>query len=712
MCLNVNNASTKSGAALIQYPCQQGLGNDQWAVNAVGSAYQLVSMSSGLCVNPSNASMTSGTQMVQSACQAATVSTGNFKLTLPPSSSAFTIMAANSSLCIGVPGSTATGMGVSQAACVGSADRAWQIQPQSNGYSQLVLQSSGLCLSAGSGGQGTQVTQSSCQTTATNDQWSFVSYATGYHIVSRSSGLCLNVFSQSTASGASIIQWSCGNASSFNDQFKVLPLVTAPATLPSAWSSVIPVAVIPVGAANLPNGKILMWTANALFTYQGDDGTKNTQTYYAIFDPATNTSAQQLEASAGSDMFCPGTAMLSNGTLLVNGGDSSPKTSIYDWSTNIWTVAATMKIPRGYQGTTLLSTGDVFTLGGSWSGAQGGKTGEIWDPVSGWTLLSGVPATNVIGPDPRGVYRGDNHLWLFAQSNGTVFHAGPSSQMNWISTTGSGSIQSAGNRGIDAFSINGNAVLYDIGKILKVGGAVAYDQDFTQPTYASNTVYTIDISNGFGKTPIVTQQPSMYFQRSMSNAVVLPTGQVVVVGGQSIPQPFTDTAAVLTPEIWDPATGNWSLLQPMQTPRTYHSTALLMVDGRIIVGGGGLCGTGCAQNHSNVELLTPPYLLNSDGSAATRPVIQSAPATGTRGGSIQVSTDSAIASFALVRMGAVTHTTNNDQRRIPLAATSTGGNTYSLAIPADPGVVLPGYYMLFAMNANRVPSVAATIQIP
>ena len=128
--------------------------------------------------------------------------------------------------------------------------------------------------------------------------------------------------------------------------------------------------------------------------------------------------------------------------------------------------------------------------------------------------------------------------------------------------------------------------------------------------------------------------------------------------------------------------------------------------------GSGLCGDGCAQNHADAEILSPPYLFNSNGTAATRPVIKSAPTTGKRGASITVSTNTAVSSFALVRLGAVTHTTNNDQRRVPLKATNAGTNTYSLAIPSDPGVVLPGYYMLFAMSANRVPSVAATIQIP
>jgi len=419
-----------------------------------------------------------------------------------------------------------------------------------------------------------------------------------------------------------------------------------------------------------------------------------------------------LVTANGADLFCPGTALLPNGTLLINGGSSSPKTTLYDPIGNAWSAAANMNIPRGYEGDTLLSTGDVLTLGGSWSGGQGGKSAEVWDPATGWVVLTGVPETNVIGPDPKGVYRGDNHLWLFASTAGAVFHAGPSSQMNWITTDSTGSITSAGNRGSDAFSINGNAVMYDVGKILKVGGAPSYDQDASTPTYAANSAYVIDISGGPGQPVKLEQLKGMTYPRAFSNAVALPDGEVVVVGGQTLPQPFTGTDAVLVPEIWNPVTKQFNLLAPMQIPRTYHSTAILLPDGRVFVGGGGQCGVGCPNNHLNAELLSPPYLFNADGSMAARPVIQSAPATAQRGSSIAVTTQGGVTAFSLMRLSATTHTVNNDQRRVPLSISGVNGAIYTLAIPTDPGIVLPGYYMLFALNAQGVPSVAVTVQIP
>ena len=64
-----------------------------------------------------------------------------------------------------------------------------------------------------------------------------------------------------------------------------------------------------------------------------------------------------------------------------------------------------------------------------------------------------------------------------------------------------------------------------------------------------------------------------------------------------------------------------------------------------------------------------------------------------------------------MRMSTVTHTVNTDQRRIPVTATAVSGNTASLKLPADRGVLVPGTYMLFAMDGNGVPSVASTIKI-
>jgi galactose oxidase len=651
------------------------------------------------------------------------------------------IVSASSGQCASVSGGSLTsGTAVVQTPCGGVAGQDWSLVAVGS-YYHIVSSTSGQCLnvSGGSTTEGAAIIQWPCQAASSNnDQWSYAAFGSYYHLINARSGMCLNVEYNSQNSGAALIQWPCQTTASAdsNDQWSLD--VPSLSVQPSLWTGVIDLPVTPIAIANLPDGTLLMWSAYEQYSYEGDIGNAAGQTWTAIFNPSTMTSSSSvLVTNTGADMFCPGTAVLFDGRVLVNGGSSSPKTSIYQYKSGgygTWSISGDMNIPRGYEADTLLSNGNVFTLGGSWSGGDGGKVGEIWNSSSGtngsWTEESGIPETNIVGPDPQGIYRGDNHLWMFAQSNGTVFQAGPSSQMNWINTTPTGgTIQSAGYRsatpasavGADPYSINGNAVLYDVGKILKVGGAPAYQQS-TGTTYATNSAYLIDITEGFPKTPTVTKLTPMSYERAFSNSVVLPNGQVVVIGGQSIPQPFTDDSAILVPEIWTPSTQKFQLLNPMQTPRTYHSTALLLADGRVFVGGGGQCGTGCAQNHLTAEILTPPYLLTSSSAADVRPGTPVTAPTVTLGGTLTVATQAAsstvaaTSSFALMRLSATTHTVNNDQRRIPFSTTlanavQTSPTSWQLTIPSDPGVVLPGYYMLFALTASGVPSVSTTVQV-
>ena len=197
-----------------------------------------------------------------------------------------------------------------------------------------------------------------------------------------------------------------------------------------------------------------------------------------------------------------------------------------------------MNIDRGYHSMTTLDDGSVFTVGGSWSGGRGGKDGEIWRDGEGLRLLPDVPADQMLTDDPEGVYRSDNHMWLFQAPNKRIFQAGPSRTKHWIDVEGDGSVTS---------------------------------------------------------------------------------GEVVVIGGMATANIFSDEGAVLPAEIWNPETDTWRQLAAMQVPRTYHSFGLLMKDGRVLAGGGGgLCGN-CGVNHDDVEIFTPPYLLNADGSSAIRP---------------------------------------------------------------------------------------------
>ena len=308
--------------------------------------------------------------------------------------------------------------------------------------------------------------------------------------------------------------------------------------------------------------------------------------------------------------------------------------------------------------------------------------------------------------DNQGIYRQDNHGWLFARSNGSVFQAGPAKNMNWYTTSNSGGGTSpAGTRASDADSMNGNAVMFDAiaGKILTVGGSPSYDG--STPT---SNAHIITVGSSPGSQPSVQRITNMAYARAFHNSVVLPTGQVIIIGGLSFARVFNDDTSVLYPELFDPVTSQFTKLAPMSVPRNYHSVALLLPDGTVFSSGGGLCGTGCAVNHFDAQILTPPYLLDSTGNPVTRPQISgSSPTSDVAVGTIfTVTTNGPVASFALIRFSSVTHSVNTDQRRVPLKPVAQNGNTYTLVTPNDPAVVVPGSWMLFAMDSNGIPSLA------
>ncbi|KAH7394484.1 hypothetical protein BKA66DRAFT_456524 [Pyrenochaeta sp. MPI-SDFR-AT-0127] len=480
------------------------------------------------------------------------------------------------------------------------------------------------------------------------------------------------------------------------------------------WSPVIQFPIIPVAAYIVPeypsSSRLLVFSAWAPNFFGGDHGV----TQFAEFNFVTGAISTRQVAETQHDMFCPGMSSLGDGRLVITGGSSAEKTSIYNPTSNTFTPGPNMKVARGYQSSTVLSNGKIFTIGGSWSGPLGGKPGELYDPAANtWTLLPGAAVEPMLTADYEGIYRQDNHAWLFPWRNGSVFQAGPSKAMNWYFTDGEGGVSPAGIRDAANDAMCGVNVMYDVGKIFSAGGAHYY---YKSP--ALSVAHLIDI-NEVGAPATVEALPNMKYARAFANSVVLPDGKILITGGQGYAEGFTDKEPVLVPELFDPATKTFTELAPEAIPRNYHSVSILLADGTVFSGGGGLCwddGTGSISercrntvDHPNGQIFTPPYLTTG----GARPVISNlVSSTVAPGGELRVTMDGPAdgVRFSLIRIGSVTHSTNTDQRRVSLTP-NVNGQEVVLPILADSGVILPGAWYLFAVSAEGVPSVARTIYV-
>ncbi|MEZ4866052.1 MAG: putative Ig domain-containing protein [Caldilineaceae bacterium] len=465
--------------------------------------------------------------------------------------------------------------------------------------------------------------------------------------------------------------------------------VSGPVNVVGRWDAPVTWPFAFAAAASLPDGRILAWGGNNPLSFSG-----GSTTYAAIWDPAVS----QLQSVNRSDhsMFCAIPTMLEDGRVFVNGGDGTrERTSIFDYRTNQWTRVEDMNTGRWYPGSVALPSGQVFTA----IGDPGGPYPEIWTPGQGWTLLTGAslqaPILNYSG------YQNNWLPYLHLAPNGRIFHAGPTPQMNWIDPSGNGAVSNAGlvNSWYPKY---GTVVMYDEGKLLMAGGAA----NNTSTAPGTNKAAMIDLT---GVTPQKIDLAPMANARKFNNGVILPTGEVMIVGGNTSGTEFSDQGTILTPEIWNPTTRAWRSVADLAVPRNYHSVALLMTDGRVWSGGGGLCN--CSADHPDHQVYWPPYLFNKDGSLATRPVITAAPDVVTYGRTITVQATVGIQKFSLIKFSALTHVLNSDLRYLSVPFSETSAGSYQLALHSNKNVLTPGFWMLFAVNSQGTPSVAKVLKV-
>ncbi len=393
--------------------------------------------------------------------------------------------------------------------------------------------------------------------------------------------------------------------------------------------------------------------------------------------------------------------MLEDGRVFVNGGIrrdpvSTFLTSTFDYRTNNWTQIESMAAGRWYPNTVALPNGQVFTA----AGTPGSDYAEIWTEGLGWEYLSGVNILSAILNFPTWT---EPSSWLphfHLAPNGKIFHSGHTPEMHFIDPSDSGSIKTV-DISNDWNTANIPGVLYEEGKLLKAGGAL-YDANNTGTGKAA----IIDIN-----TDIPTKTPTnpMQYPRIFHNQVVLPNGELMVIGGNTTGLKFNDNFSQFTPEIWNPSTQKWRTVADIAAPRNYHSVALLMTDGRVWSGGGGICK--CIADHPDSQVFSPPYLFNPDGTPAVRPEIFSAPDIIANGLQAFVTTSPDVEKFTMVRMSATTHAVNSDMRFLNVPFSKNQPGNFVLNFHPNRNVLTPGYWMLFALNSQGVPSIAKVVQV-
>ena len=315
--------------------------------------------------------------------------------------------------------------------------------------------------------------------------------------------------------------------------------------------------------------------------------------------------------------------------------------------------------------------------------------------------------TNVVTPSSR------EYPFFQAAPDGRALLLGPGRGLAGIDPAGLGALVSFGDR--DAISRSyGSYAPYDIGRFLVAGGGAVSEDGLSN--VPSRTATTVSTRTG---TPLSAPTGPMNRRRRQHNLTVLADGSVLATGGQSTNGGggLVDLAnATYEAERWDPATGAWTELAPAAVARQYHSTALLLPDGRVLTGGGGICGA-CHQVgylRRDFEIFTPPYLYlkNQNGQLAPRPAITGAPASVAydRSFALQSAQAAGIRKVGLVRLGAPTHSEDQSQRYVPLSF-AVSGTTLTVAGPNNPNEAPAGHYMLFAVDAAGVPSVSSIVEV-
>ena len=466
---------------------------------------------------------------------------------------------------------------------------------------------------------------------------------------------------------------------------------TLPYTIPRQGGGSVSI----VHAALLHTGKVLFL----------DDGPT------PIWDPNDETTPQfEFPVNnPGYSLTCSGHSFLSNGNVLVVGGGGfgpvagANKGFKFDPVAKTWTkTSGDMHKVRWYP--TAVTTGDgrMLVVGGWDQNAVLQNDIEIYDETTdGFTTLGGA-ALGFPNLYP-GLHLLPNNVLLYTRTGWGHAAGSPASSnddsayLDFLGPT-SGSWHPIAPSTLNRCK-GMSVILYrntcPHTRILVVGGCDATGGGLNAAAEIIDASFLSPSSAWAFTAPLPDTHP-----RRQCNAVLLPDSTVFVAGGVDTP----NSPCML----FDPVANTWSPMANLASVRMYHSVMILLPNGKVMM-------SGWANDASSgtIELYSPPYLFKG-----ARPVITSVPASVAYGSTFTIATPdaAAVTRVTLVKPMAVTHQTETNQRVIELSFLHDHVHPNNLIATApdggSPHAFAPkGYYMLFVLNGNGVPSVAKWIHL-
>ena len=470
------------------------------------------------------------------------------------------------------------------------------------------------------------------------------------------------------------------------------PAAAAPVDLneDGEWGPVEDWPMVGIHAALDKNGRVVTYGTNP-------DGTQTGQFIYDIWTPNASAAAghNTLANTTNTDLFCSlQLNRADTGDMLIFGGDNwvgnmtnnrgNADINQLDVATGQLAALPGMNRARWYATGTTLPDGSIYVQGG----LDGEDFPEHWTPEGGARLLP---------LDTSTIYW--NYPKNFVIPDGRIFGVGNNGNMYFVSEQ-LDTLQIVGKLDADYWGQDTTAVMFEPGKILFFGGSTA-------------KALIIDVTSG---NPVITRTADLSGNRSWVNGTVLPDGRVLATGGsvKNSTANFFDGIETynsnLSAEIWDPKTGQWTVGDEAQVPRLYHSTALLLPDGRVLSAGGGAPGP---IVNTDAEIYSPDYLVTEGGGASPRLAIQGVSNTELVAGQnvgLAVSNGADVRRVTLVKTGSVTHSFNMDQRFVELDFNVVGNNVNAV-LPVNDAEVTPGFYLLSVLDENDIPSESEIIHV-